>query len=85
MIDQNKIQNMNIVAAAGSVELADLSDEDAVDAAARIIDYAPEHLQDDFRLCCAFHIYRSQLITAVKNEDIGQMYAAQSAILGMLL
>jgi len=76
--------HMKIVAAAGSVELVDLPDEDAVTAAGRLIDYAPERIQDDFKLCCAYHIYRSLLIEAVEKNDVGQIYNAQLALMGLI-
>lgn len=75
---------MGLVAAAGSVSFVELSDERAIDAAQAIIDHAPESIQDDFKRCCVYHVYRDLLMKAQASEDVGQMYAAQSALIQFL-
>lgn len=80
MIEEEQWEAMKAVAAAGSVDVANLDLIEASEAAEEIVSMAPEHIQDNFKRCCAYFIYRSLLIEAVKNGDVGQMYAAQTAL-----
>ena len=78
------LEDILLVAAAGSASVGGLTDERAIDAAQAIIDRAPEHIRDDFQKCCAYQIYRILLMNATTNNDTGQMYAAQSALMQFL-
>lgn len=73
-----------LIAAAGTLKVADVSDEEAIDAGQAILDAAPDHLRDDFQTCCALFLYRKILVDAVKANDTGQIYAAQSSILSLI-
>lgn len=84
MITEDEWADMSLVAAAGSVSFVELSDERAIDAAQRIIDNAPEHLADDFRRCCAYHVYRTLLIEAVANNSLDTILVLQNNVLSLL-
>lgn len=84
MTVEDKWKDMNSVAAAGSIEFVNIPEDRAEDAAEAIIDNAPEHLQEDFKLSCAYHIYRALLMEAVINADVGQIYNAQNSLMRLM-
>lgn len=73
-----------VVAAAASLNVPFLSDERALEAAQAIIDAAPEHLKDDFPLCCALYVYRQILAEALMNNSLDVILSAQNHILGII-
>lgn len=76
--------NAELVASAAYTSVPGLTDEESLEAVAEIVYGAPEHLRDDFQICCALYLYRQALIKAVAKNDIGQIVNTQSLILGVI-
>lgn len=72
--------DIELVAAYGSVAVPELPEDRALIAYQAIIDAAPEHIRDDFFMCCAVALYREALIKAVRSGDVGQILFAQQQI-----
>lgn len=84
MMSDQDLVDMDMLAAAGTIEMVPLSEERAIFIRGKIIDNAPVQIKDDFELCCAYYLYRIILMGAVENKDVGQILNAQSAILGLI-
>lgn len=74
-------QRMNLIAAAAHPSIVDMNEDDMLEASRMIVNHAPEHIRDDFKKCCAYHIYRAVLIEANKNNDVGQVLNAQMQLM----
>lgn len=81
--DKPELDDANLLAAAGHQSLVELP-QDRFDAAyQKIVEAAPVAIQDDFRRCCAYYLYRVLLMEAVENGDKGQIFNMQEALLGL--